>query len=481
MLKAAAETVLIVDDTGDNNTVFVEGTTIAYSDVGDFVEQVERARKGELSQNTHLKVLSKTPEFYSRFGFDTSLPILITKKHAIDTTTPEDGVHKEYHGITDKQIKEVVKKLKEPVMVFESLTQPGRLVAVVNVVDDKKRPIIVALQPNAKGFLEGSFENNNLIASLYGKDGFKRFFTNNVTGDNLLYVDKAKSRHMAVIPGVQFPNNIPSVNFDNNIQRYVKKINGNNLSKNDSTDYSIQSDIDTNEYWGENSKSRAVERHAVNEFTNYVAELLGVEHKDKTEVLKKQAWKLADAAKKTGMFNSQQMIDFFNDAYNMGKQEIGNLDERNKQLKKELRNLGIKPLKGKEYLDFVQKYKGKIIFNNKGMDIDVAYKQLAENYPEWFSEDITNPYDMMRAIGDVYDSIQGKKVSNTEYFGKDAEAFKNAAFQQYSALVDNFIDTMNSVSRYQLALGDQKAQKEAASKKVYTMADVKAARELAQP
>ena len=162
------------------------------------------------------------------------------------------------------------------------------------------------------------------------------------------------------------------------------------LFRSEQNSYSLQTDIDSNEYWGENSKSRAVERHAVNEFTNYVAELFGVEYKDKTEILKKQAWKLADAAKKTGMFNSQQMIDFFNDAYNMGKQEIGNLDERNKQLKKELHNLGIKPLKGREYLDFVQKYKGKIIFTNKGVDIDVAYKQLAENYPEWFSDDTTS-------------------------------------------------------------------------------------------
>jgi len=269
---------------------------------------------------------------------------------------------------------------------------------------------------------------------------------------------------------------MPIVEYDGTEQDRLAKLN----SLKDIM-FSIQSDIDTNEYWGENSKSRAVERHAVNEFASAVADLLGVEFKDKNEILKKQAWKIADAAKKTGVFDTHQMIDFFENAYNLGKQETGNLDERNKQLKKELHNLGIKPLKGREYIDFVQKYKGKIMFNRNGLDIDIAYKQLAENYPEWFSEDIVNPYDMMNRIGEVYDSIQGKKVSNKEFFGQDAEQFKSLAVQQYQNIVDNFIDTMNSVSRYQLALAEQKKQDEAAAKKVYTLEDVKAARELAQP
>lgn len=321
---------------------------------------------------------------------------------------------------------------------------------------------------------DASTNNNLIISAFFSKNGINQTQIKEEWQVSKAESDKTQSADFTAKP-------LPSYSSNTKVPQTAQNSNGNNLSGNSSADYSLQGDIDSNEYWGENSKSRAVERHAVNEFTNYVAELFGVEYKDKTEILKKQAWKLADAAKKTGVFSTQQMLDFFNDAYNLGKQEIGNISERNAALKKELHNLGIKPLKGREYIDFVQKYKGKIMFNRKGLDIDEVYPQLCEDYPEWFSEDVQNPYDMIRRIGEVYDSIQGKKVSNSEYFGSEAEAFKSAAMQQYTALVDNFIDTMNSVSRYQLALADQKRQQSEDTQKVYTIKDVENARKLAQP
>lgn len=255
-----------------------------------------------------------------------------------------------------------------------------------------------------------------------------------------------------------------------------------NLSA-DNEKYSLNIDISQPSNAGSNSKSRAVERRAVNKFVNSVSDIFGVEFKEKSQILKKQAWDIANAVKTTGTLSSEQMLDFFNRAFDYGKQETGNLTQRNIDLKKELHDLNIKPLKGREYVDFVMKYNNKIRFNKNGLDIDVVYQQLCKDYPEWFSNDTINQYDQMWRIGEVYDSIQGEKVSLRSSLGKEFDAFESAAMEQYAKYVDEFIDTLNSVSRYQIAIERQNAEKQSAAQNArqYTVEDIKKARELSQP
>ena len=57
---------------------------------------------------------------------------------------------------------------------------------------------------------------------------------------------------------------------------------------------------------------------------------------------------------------------------------------------------------GREYLDFVQKYRGKIKFKRGGLPIDTLYQDLNGNYPEYFPDSIINPYEQMEKLGEVY-------------------------------------------------------------------------------
>ena len=97
------------------------------------------------------------------------------------------------------------------------------------------------------------------------------------------------------------------------------------------------------------------------------------------EGMRKEAYRIADRVEKFGYITKADMDNFFDAAY----QNARFTDDKSeyKDVKKRIRTAGIVPLRGREYLDFLQKYKGKIKFKNGGMPIDVLYSELAGVYP----------------------------------------------------------------------------------------------------
>lgn len=715
----------------ENKGVSNNESNIRFSKKGGFIEQLIQARNGGLFRESHLMVSAKTPKLYEKFGLDTELPMLVTKKHALDITTPEDGIHDEFHGITDKQLKAAIKDISDPALIFESLSHPGRLVVVTSIVDDKKRPIILAIEPNAKGYVctvenKSEERDTNLIASMYGRNNFMGFFVNNITNDNLLYHSKEKSRLLSNIPGVQFPSNIPRVDFNKNIQKFKQKVNGKKQSGNntqkqkqnnvstgtsqgkfslkikdkdsngnrlsveqqnyfkdskvvDSTgnlmivyhqtdadftefnnkstgagrydhelpdgiftkpndndiglkgkkqmalyanvknplkfndrqqavnfwkknidgyadavqridnldveyhkkyeeadllddelykelrqklidktitreefkagleetqtkkilnewtdksnqrrekakqlinDYIATSDYDgiilendqgsfgrkvksiiafssnqlknisnvnptENEdirysrqiesypYDGESAKSRGIRKKAVDELADNLGRRFGITGKIGKEGMLKEAYRIADKVEKFGYITKADMDNFFDAAAQAARFTDEKADYA--PLKKLIRETGIEPLNGREYLDFLQKYKGKVKFKRGGMPIDVLYQQLAEEYPEYINADITNPADQMWRLGKVYDSLRRKEMTVSEYYGDRAQDYINESYAEYAREVDLFVDRINSVSRYKKSNVDKKAAKDRAKgqpARTYTLQDV---------
>ena len=276
---------------------------------------------------------------------------------------------------------------------------------------------------------------------------------------------------------------------NNNISQDTTNINGkksgnivNQKYNDENGKYSFASDVDDFKYWASDSKSRAVERHAVNELTNNICDMFGVNWKNKQKV-KKDVWQIANTAKITGVFTTEQMIGLFNRTFKKGEAEVGNVDDYYKQIKKDIRQYRIKPLEGREYIDFIGKYRNKILFSRDyGQNIDQVYQELNENYPDMFPDDITNQYDQLWKIGEVYDSIKSEKVPLDMYYGNYIEDFKSSAMEQFTYAVDKFVNDINSVSRYQMALADRIQSKNTKQEtKVYSLEDIKQARKDAQP
>lgn len=103
------------------------------------------------------------------------------------------------HGLTAADLKALPSLLEQPVMVFESATQPGSKVLVLDLWR-RGMPVLAAVHPNVK--LKRL--DVNLLASAYPKDRPEQlgnWFKNGL----LRYADKEKTRAWATNGGVQFP------------------------------------------------------------------------------------------------------------------------------------------------------------------------------------------------------------------------------------------------------------------------------------
>ena len=128
-------------------------------------------------------------------------------------------------------------------------------------------------------------------------------------------------------------------------------------------------------YDGETSKSRGIRKTAVYEFADSLGDMFNIVDRNGRDGMRKEAYHLADIVEKIGYIRKDEMDNFFDVAY----QNARFTDDKSeyKDVKKRIRTAGIVPLGGREYLEFLQKYKGKIKFKNGGMPIDVLYSGLS--------------------------------------------------------------------------------------------------------
>lgn len=275
-------------------------------------------------------------------------------------------------------------------------------------------------------------------------------------------------------PTTSTTNNIPQTG--NNING--KKQSGNNSQKRQRNSSSagasqgkFSRQMELYPYDGESAKSRGIRKKAVDELADNLGRRFGITGKIGKEGLRKEAYRIADKVEKFGFITKADMDNFFDAAAQAARFTDEKADYA--PLKKLIRETGIEPVGGREYVDFLQKYKGKVKFKRGGMPIDVLYQQLAEEYPEYINGDITNPADQMWRLGKVYDSLQRKEMTVSEYYGDQAQDFINESYEEYAREVDLFVNTINSVSRYKKANVDRKSAKEQAQPaRTYTLQDV---------
>ena len=255
------------------------------------------------------------------------------------------------------------------------------------------------------------------------------------------------------------------------INNIPQTVNNNNGKKQSGSGGMYSQQIDSYPYDGESAKSRGIRKKAVDELADNLGRRFGITGKIGKEGLRKEAYRIADKVEKFGYITKADMDNFFDAAAQAARFTDEKADYA--PLKKLIRETGIEPLNGREYLDFLQKYKGKVKFKRGGMPIDVLYQQLAEEYPEYINTDIINQEDMMWELGRVYDVLQRKEMTVSEYYGDRAQDYINESYAEYAREVDLFVDRINSVSRYKKANVDRKAAKDQAQPaRTYTLQDV---------
>ena len=142
-----------------------------------------------------------TPPVYQALGAE-ALPLKVLnprKLFSLLRPKSEQGQRGDNtHELTPELLAQVPQALQEPSLVFDS-EQPGALVAVTSLQDNKGNPVVAAIHlGRAAGFLR-----INKIASIYGKDHAARVFNRWQKEGKLRYVD-TKNPSLLTSDGVQF-------------------------------------------------------------------------------------------------------------------------------------------------------------------------------------------------------------------------------------------------------------------------------------
>lgn len=182
----------------------------------------------------------------------------------------------------------------------------------------------------------------------------------------------------------------PHTTTNNNIPQIVNNNNGKNASGNNSqkrqrnsssagtSQGKFSQQMELYPYDGESAKSRGIRKKAVDELADNLGRRFGITGKIGKEGLRKEAYRIADKVEKFGFITKADMDNFFDATAQAARFTDEKADYA--PLKKLIRETGIEPVGGREYVDFLQKYKGKVKFKRGGTPIDVLYQQLAEEY-----------------------------------------------------------------------------------------------------
>lgn len=195
---------------------------IVINDLKPFDKQVDDVLSGADTTSSHLEVLKVTPPLLRMVGVP-NLPILMTAHH-VKTITQESGTDTaNYHGLGAELVKRLPELISDPVMIMDSISPDAKaknsVVIVTQTVDKENRPVIGAIKLAGKGYVNSIEIDANVLTSAYGKDNFQTFIERNIEQGSVLYVDKEKSQELAKIPGIQFPDNFATLDFDTIIRK----------------------------------------------------------------------------------------------------------------------------------------------------------------------------------------------------------------------------------------------------------------------
>lgn len=214
-----------------------------YSASVPFNKQVDMVLSPDSRYNKYVYV-GKTSNLLQKIGFD-DLPILMTAGHIRAINTPKEKNkpgESRFHGLEKDQIKHIPHMLKNPVMIYDSISEDyeNTVCVVTDEFDGDGNPIIVVFK-----YVEGIEEKNvpshcvveagnyNMVSSQYGRTNFAEHLKSLIKGDKILYVNKSKferllnSKTLNLSTGnkVQFLETLDKLGFDKIIHQSGNFVN----------------------------------------------------------------------------------------------------------------------------------------------------------------------------------------------------------------------------------------------------------------
>ncbi|ENO89931.1 LPD38 domain-containing protein [Thauera linaloolentis] len=163
-------------------------------DAQQFAQAVDRIAAAETAPRTDLTV-GDTPAVLRALGAK-ALPVQMPSSVIHKASRPEVRDH----DVPVEVLRNLPALLADPVMVFDSQTETGALVAFIEAKDASGRDVAVAIHLDAKG---GGFHRINKIASIYGRGGAKEISA--WMNGSLRYYQTGKAPQWLRAVGLQLP------------------------------------------------------------------------------------------------------------------------------------------------------------------------------------------------------------------------------------------------------------------------------------
>ena len=217
---------------------------VKFSKKMSFADQVDAVLDDSVDfTNSHVYVM-ETPKVLTDLGLR-KLPMLMTAKH-VYTAARADGKYNKkkvhYHDLGSNLLKQIPDAMRNPVAIMESNSRDDSIVVVLELIDNKNRPVIVSVLYDGSGNYGEIEIDSNVITSAYGRNNFFGFMEEAKKEDRMLYFDKEKSQLLNKTPGVQFPDNLDEVDFSSNVTRFKQKINSKRVTNSDTEAVGVQID-----------------------------------------------------------------------------------------------------------------------------------------------------------------------------------------------------------------------------------------------
>lgn len=222
-----------------------------------FKKEVQRVTEGTFGRYSALKVCD-TPEILKAAGLD-DYPMFMTQKHVKDILH-EKSLNPHHHGLNIEQLSLLPEELKEPVAIYDSLSDDESVVCLTSQIDKDNLPIVVSIRPNGEGIYEMQKMSSNFITSMYGRANFENHFSDVIDSQSLIYINKEKSQELFRVLQLQLPQGVNNLNFDTIIHKSENAVNaresGYSLTQSKKQMEEVKEDDLTKQY--ENAKRKTI-------------------------------------------------------------------------------------------------------------------------------------------------------------------------------------------------------------------------------
>lgn len=227
----------------DINKFFESGTVPVYeSEYGEFrysvsesfEDQIDSVLNNTFDKNNHI-YMGNTPYSLQSILHLQNKPMLITPTHVYTMTVSKaqakvDGRYSSgdnYHDLGKELLLKLPKALEKPMFLIKSTAKPDdlRVVAVTSLTDKNGDNVVAIIKPDGKGNYADVELDSNFMLSGYGKDNILNYVLNAKKEGRILYASEKNNRLGKSTPGVQFPDNTFTADYNNSLSQYREAVN----------------------------------------------------------------------------------------------------------------------------------------------------------------------------------------------------------------------------------------------------------------